>query len=108
MLFEAYLCTQEQDMRAAMEGIVAPARHHISSGRVEGTNCMIKTLRRAGYGYPDYKYFFLKIFDCQQALLEAFRGRRVMGLHTGFRTEPKLLVHGTAADFYIYLRLGFF
>jgi hypothetical protein len=23
MLFEAYLCTQEQDMRAAMEGIVA-------------------------------------------------------------------------------------
>ena len=48
MLFEAYLCTQEQDMRAAMEGIVAYARHHISSGRVEGTNCMIKTLRRAG------------------------------------------------------------
>ncbi|RRF99902.1 MAG: hypothetical protein DUD39_01905 [Coriobacteriaceae bacterium] len=74
MLFEAYLCTQEQDMCAAMErivevcretgdrhfarvarlaeghrgGIVAPARRHISSGRVEGTNCMIETLRRAG------------------------------------------------------------
>ena len=31
-----------------MDGIVAHARHHISSGRVEGTNQMIKTLRRAG------------------------------------------------------------
>ncbi|RRF97939.1 MAG: hypothetical protein DUD39_12265 [Coriobacteriaceae bacterium] len=31
-----------------MEGIVAHARHRISSGRVEGTNCMIKMLRRAG------------------------------------------------------------
>ena len=31
-----------------MEGIVAHARHQISSGKVEGTNQMIKTLRRAG------------------------------------------------------------
>ena len=30
------------------EGIDAHVRYHISSGRVEGTNCMIKTLRRAG------------------------------------------------------------
>jgi transposase len=74
MLFEAYLCMQEQDMRTAMErivevcrdtqdrhfewfaklveghmeGIAAPARHRISNGRVERTNCMIKMLRRAG------------------------------------------------------------
>lgn len=46
-----------------MDGIVAHARHQISSGKVEGTNGMIKTLRRAGYGYPDDEYFFLKIFD---------------------------------------------
>ncbi|QUC03031.1 transposase [Atopobium sp. oral taxon 416] len=31
-----------------MDGIIAHARHQISSGKVEGTNCMIKTLRRAG------------------------------------------------------------
>ena len=31
-----------------MDGIVAHARHHVSSGKVEGTNQMIKTLRRAG------------------------------------------------------------
>ena len=46
-----------------MEGIVAHARYQISSGKVEGTNNMIKTLRRSGYGYPDDEYFFLKIFD---------------------------------------------
>jgi len=74
MLAQAYSCTDADAMRAAMErivdtcrgtkdrhfarvarlveghmeGIVAHARHHISSGRVEGTNQMIKTLRRAG------------------------------------------------------------
>ena len=46
-----------------MEGIVAHARFQISSGKVEGTNNTIKSLRRAGYGYPDDEYFFLKIFD---------------------------------------------
>lgn len=39
------------------------ARHRISTGRVEGTNNLIKTLRRKGYGYPDDDYFFLKIVD---------------------------------------------
>lgn len=53
-----------------MEGIIAHAKHKIGSGRVEGTNTMIKTLRRAGYGYPDDEYFFLKIFD---------RSRRFVG-----------------------------
>lgn len=49
-----------------MDGIVAHARHQISSGKVEGTNGMIKQLRRAGYGYPDDEYFFLKIFDASR------------------------------------------
>ncbi|QUC02490.1 transposase [Atopobium sp. oral taxon 416] len=74
MLTQAYSCTDADAIRAAMErivdtcrctkdrhsarvarlveghmeGIVAHARHRISSGRVEGTNQMIKMLRRAG------------------------------------------------------------
>ena len=74
MLVQAYSCTDVDAIRAAierivdtcrgtkdrhlariarlveghMEGIVAHARHQISSGKVEGTNQMIKTLRRAG------------------------------------------------------------
>lgn len=49
-----------------MDGIVAHATHQISSGKVEGTNGMIKALRRAGYGYPDDEYFFLKVFDASR------------------------------------------
>lgn len=53
-------------VRNHLEGIVAHARHRISGGKVEGTNGMIKQLRRAGYGYPDDEYFFLKIFDASR------------------------------------------
>ncbi|MFC2647291.1 MAG: transposase [Coriobacteriaceae bacterium] len=49
-----------------MKGIISHARVHISSGKVEGTNQMIKTLRRKGYGYPDDEYFFLKIIDASR------------------------------------------
>ena len=49
-----------------IEGIVTHARYRISSGKVEGTNGMIKALRRAGYGYPDDEYFFLRIFGASR------------------------------------------
>ena len=45
------------------EGIIAHAAYKISSGKIEGINQKIKTLRRHGYGYPDDEYFFLKLFD---------------------------------------------
>lgn len=45
------------------EGIIAHATYNISSGKIEGINNKIKTLRRQGYGYPDDEYFFLKLFD---------------------------------------------
>ena len=45
------------------EGIIAHATFCISSGKIEGINQKIKTLRRHGYGYPDDEYFFLKLFD---------------------------------------------
>ena len=44
-------------------GIIAHATYRISTGKVEGTNQMIKTLRRKSYGIPDDEYFFLKIMD---------------------------------------------
>ena len=49
------------------EGIIAHATYHVSSGRIEGINNKIKTLRRQGYGYPDDEYFFLKLFDLSRA-----------------------------------------
>ena len=45
------------------EGIIAYATYKISSGKIEGINQKIKTLRRHGYGYPDDEYFFLKVIN---------------------------------------------
>ncbi len=45
------------------DGIISHAEYKISSGKIEGINNKIKTLRRQAYGYPDDEYFFLKIFD---------------------------------------------
>ena len=49
------------------EGIIAHATYDMSSGKIEGINNRIKTLRRQGYGYPDDDYFFLKLFDLSRA-----------------------------------------
>ena len=46
------------------EGIVNHAKYPISTGKVEGLNNKIKTLRRIHYGLPDDEYFFLKVIDC--------------------------------------------
>ena len=50
-------------LRDHYDGIINHAVFHISTGKVEGTNQMIKTLRRKSYGIPDDEYFFLKIMD---------------------------------------------
>jgi transposase len=51
---------------AHFEGIIAHATYKISSGKIEGINQKIKTLRRQGYGYPDDEYFFLKLIDASR------------------------------------------
>ncbi len=48
------------------EGIIAHASIPIASGKIEGINNKIKTLRRQAYGYPDDEYFFLQIMDCSR------------------------------------------
>jgi transposase len=48
------------------EGIIAHATFRISTGKVEGTNNLIKTVRRKAYGYRDDEYFFLKIMDASR------------------------------------------
>src|SRR5690606_30261523 len=48
------------------EGIISHATYKITTGKVEGINNKIKTIRRQGYGYPDDEYFFLKLFDASR------------------------------------------
>jgi transposase len=47
-------------------GVIAHASIPISSGIMEGTNRMIKTIRWQAYGLPDDEYFFLKLFDASR------------------------------------------
>ncbi len=49
-----------------MYGITTHATLQISSGKVEGFNNMIKTIRRQRFGYPDDDYFFLLIMDASR------------------------------------------
>jgi transposase len=42
-------------------GILAWYDHHISTGKVEGINNKIKTMKRQAYGYRDQEFFDLKI-----------------------------------------------
>ena len=53
-------------LRNHYSGIISHATYRISTGRVEGINQMIKTLRRKSYGIPDDEYFFLKIMDASR------------------------------------------
>ena len=53
-------------LESHFEGIIAHATYRISTGKLEGINNKIKTLRRQGYGYPDDDYFFLKLFDASR------------------------------------------
>ncbi len=41
-----------------LDGLVAHARHNISTGRLEGFNNKVKVAKRVGYGYLDEEYFF--------------------------------------------------
>lgn len=66
------LCLETQDqhflqfgrlIQNHLDGIILYAKYHISTGKVEGTNNKIKTIRRQAYGFRDDEYFFLKILD---------------------------------------------
>lgn len=46
-----------------LDGITSYAVFKLSSGKIEGINQKIKTVRRQAYGLPDDEYFFLKVFD---------------------------------------------
>ena len=49
-----------------LDGIAAHADYPYSSGKVEGMNNKIKTIRRRSYGLPDTTFFFLKILEASR------------------------------------------
>lgn len=45
------------------QGIRNRVQYNMSNGPIEGTNCLIKNIRRQSYGIRDDEYFFLKIWE---------------------------------------------
>ena len=58
-------------LESHLDGIVSFAKFHVSSGKMEGINNRIKTLRRISYGISDDEYFFLKVIDMSHSKLQA-------------------------------------
>ena len=50
-------------IRKHWQGILARTEYGLSNGPLEGTNCLIKNIRRQSYGIRDDEYFFLKIWE---------------------------------------------
>lgn len=55
------LTTFANTLKAHKCGILAWYDYHISTGKLEGINNKIKTMKRQAYGYRDQKFFELKI-----------------------------------------------
>ena len=45
-------------------------KHRISTGKLEATNCQIKTLQRNAYGFRDYGYLKLRIYNVHNSTYE--------------------------------------
>ena len=61
-----------------LQGILNHADHPISSGKLEGTNNLIKTIRRKAYGFQDTQYFFLKIMEASRRPKARYQSHKKM------------------------------
>jgi len=58
-----HLLKMAKTLRAHALGILAYAKHPITSGRLEGSNNKIKTLTKRSYGFHDDDFFVLKLLS---------------------------------------------
>jgi transposase len=57
------LIKMAKTLRTHATGILAYARHPITSGKLEGINNKIKTLTKRSYGFHDQNFFILKLLS---------------------------------------------
>jgi len=50
-------------LKAHRSGILVWYKYHISTGKIEGINHKIRTMKRQAYGYRDQKFFEFKILS---------------------------------------------
>ena len=73
-----------QTVEKRIEGIINHAKYKISNGIVEGTNNMIKTLRRKAYGFKNTEYFFLKIKMNSLKKIKPYKSNRITHFQLNF------------------------
>ncbi len=72
------ILTYAKTIESHIEGIVNHADHPISSGKLERTNNIIKTIRRKAYRFRDIDYFFLKIMEASRKPKVRFKSHKKM------------------------------
>jgi transposase len=65
-------------IESLLQGILNHADHPISSGKLEGTNNLIKTIHRKAYGFRDTEYFSLKIMEASRKPRIRFQSHKKM------------------------------
>ena len=61
-----------------LEGIVHAIVLGLSTGKLEGTNNMIKTTRRCAYGFRDTQYFFSKIYGNSRKPSQSWLSHKIL------------------------------
>jgi transposase len=61
------LIKMAKTLRTHASGILAYAKHPITSGKLEGINNKIKTLTKRSYGFHDQNFFILKLLSLHHA-----------------------------------------
>jgi len=63
----AQMVSLAKTLRAHATGILNYFKHRISTGKLEGINNKIKTLKRKAYGYRDETFFVLKLYSLHES-----------------------------------------
>ncbi len=63
----AQMGTLAKTLRRHAEGILNYFKHRISTGKLEGLNNKIKTLKRKAYGFRDHAFFILKLYSLHES-----------------------------------------
>jgi transposase len=65
-------------IRRRIRGLVNHAIHPIASGKLEGTNNLVKTIRRQACGFSDTQYFFWKIMEASRRPYLRYKSHRIL------------------------------
>lgn len=78
-------------VRNKIKGLVARATHRISSGILEGTNTLVKNIRRQAFGLVDFDYFGLLLWEQTHRPNRRRRAEQTREYHREKKRNSRLL-----------------